>query len=327
VAWWADSQVGPVVLQTLIPSMLANHVDWMGVSGDLTSNGGSLYDWHTYWFKALEFQNIGQTRPALFARGNHDGEHPYSYAYSALPGNGSWYAFDYGNSRFIFLDTEAPTSICPEQYAWLTNELARPETQKATFRVVAFHKLPYANLWNGGGYTGESWVRTDWVPLFAQYHVDLVINGHAHNYNRGITNGVTYVVVGGGGGELDTQRVASWPLFTVEYSRYHYGLSQINNRALTWKAYDDSDQLLDALVLPSRIPQLALPTQSPAADDPMPLVLAGKPGVSYVLESSAGLVDWVAFATNIVPMAGAPVVTNQVTASGRQRFFRARAEP
>ncbi len=131
----------------------------MGVAGDLASNGNSLYDWHNYWFKPLEFQNIAQTRPAFFARGNHDGEYPFSYAYSALPGNGAWFAFDYGNSRFIFLDSEASTSAVPEQYAWLVNELARPETQQAAFRVVCFHKLPYANLWNGGGYTGEGWVR------------------------------------------------------------------------------------------------------------------------------------------------------------------------
>jgi hypothetical protein len=326
VAWWADSQVGPAVLQTLIPSMLAHGVDWMGVSGDLASNGGSLYDWQNYWFKALEFQNIGQTRPALFARGNHDGEHPYSYAYSVLPGNGAWYAFDYGNSRFIFLDTEASTGISPEQYAWLVNELSRRQTQNAAFRVVAFHKPPYVNLWNGGGYTGEAWVRADWVPLFAQYHVDLVINGHAHNYNRGITNGVTYLIVGGGGGALDTERVAFWPLFTVEYSRYHYGLSQISGRTLTWTAYDDSDQLLDNLILPSRVPQLALQADG-AGNGQLPLILAGKPGVTYVLEGSAELMNWTEFSTNTVPLAGVPMVTNLVSAENLQRFFRARVQP
>jgi len=49
-------------------------------------------------------------------------------------------------------------------------------------------------------------VRNDWVPLFQQYHVDVVLSGHSHCYNRGATNGVTYLVVGGGG-TLDTERV------------------------------------------------------------------------------------------------------------------------
>ena len=48
----------------------------------------------------------GQTTPILFARGNHDAEHFRSYAYSALPAQGSWYAFLYGNTYFVVLNTE-----------------------------------------------------------------------------------------------------------------------------------------------------------------------------------------------------------------------------
>jgi len=77
-------------LEHLIPSMLAHGVDWMGVAGDLASSGNSLADWQNYWFTPLETRNIAQTRPALFARGNHDGEYPVSYAYSALPSNEAW---------------------------------------------------------------------------------------------------------------------------------------------------------------------------------------------------------------------------------------------
>lgn len=325
VAWWGDSQVGPAVLQQLIPIMLAQGVDWLGVAGDLVTSGASLSDWQNYWFGALEFQNIAQTHPALFARGNHDGEHPYCYAYSALPGNGAWYAFDYGNARFIFLDTEAPTSGSPEQYAWLVNELRRPGTQNAAFRVVCFHRLPYANLWNGGGYTGEPWVRSDWVPLFQQYNVDVVINGHAHNYNRGTANGVTYTVVGGGGGALDTERVANWPLLTVEYSRHHFALMRIAGHTLDWTVYDNTNVVLDRLTLPSRIPQVAL--HRPAeADLTATLVLSGKPGVRYVMEYSTSLTDWSPLSTNTVPDTGLPVITNTVPLDGVPHFFRARVE-
>ncbi len=326
VAWWADSQTTPSVLQQLIPSMLAHGVDWMGVAGDLASSGNSLYDWHSYWFTPLQFQNIAQTRPALFARGNHDGEYPFSYAYSALPGNEAWYAFDYGNSRFIFLDTEASTGAVPEQYAWLTNELARPGTQNAAFRVVAFHKLPFANLWNGGGYTGETWVRNDWVPLFRQYHVDAVINGHAHNYNRGVTNGVTYLVVGGGGGALDTERVAYWPLFTVEYSRYHYGLMQVGGHVLTWNAFDNNGELLDNFTLQSRVPLLEWKSSAPTGGL-LPLAVTGKPGDAYILERSTDLVAWSAVATNTIPTSGVPSVTNSVPTEATRAFFRAWAKP
>lgn len=326
VAWWGDSQENPGVFQQLIGSMAAKGVDWLGVAGDLASNGNSLADWQNYWFKPLEFQNLGQTRPALFARGNHDGEYPFSYAYSALPGNEAWFAFDYGNSRFIFLDTEASTGSVPEQYAWLTHELARPETQNAAFRVVCFHKLPYANLWNGGGYTGETWVRNDWAPLFEQYHVDLVINGHAHNYNRGVTNGVVYLVVGGGGGALDTERVAYWPLFTVEYSLYHYGLMSVAGPMLSWEVFSNTGLKLDSLTLSSRVPRLEWKTP-PSAGGNLGLALTGKPGETYILERSSNLATWTPVATNILPATGSPTVTNFISAAPDQGYFRARIAP
>jgi hypothetical protein len=318
VAWWGDSQVGPTILQQLIPIMLARGVDWMGVAGDLTSNGNALYDWHNYWFKALEFQNIAQTPPALFARGNHDGEYALSYAYSALPGNESWFAFDYGNSRFIFLDTEASTSISLEQYVWLTNELARAGTQQAAFRIVCFHKPPYVNLWDGGGYTGEDWVQNDWVPLFIQKHVDLVIGGHMHAYQRGMTNGVMYVVSGGGGGALDTEVVASWPFVQVEYSQYHFDLMRVSGATLSWETYNTSNQLLDMFALSSRVPVVGWQTTVPVGGTLM-LTVAGKPGTSYVLESSTNLASWTAFATNTIPASGPPMVTNPVVADSSVR--------
>lgn len=131
------------------------------VAGDMVNSGNSIDEWNDYWFKPLETLNAAQTTPVIYARGNHDGEHALAYAYSALPGNEAWFAFDYGNSRFIFLDSEVSTSTEIQQYNWLQSELSRPETQRAAFRIVCFHRPPYVNLWNGGGYTGEAFVQAD----------------------------------------------------------------------------------------------------------------------------------------------------------------------
>ncbi|MBU1882292.1 hypothetical protein KKA08_09655, partial [bacterium] len=40
------------------------------------------------------------------------------------------------------------------------------------------------------------------TPLFAEYGVDLVINGHNHSYERLEKEGITYIVTGGGGAPL-----------------------------------------------------------------------------------------------------------------------------
>lgn len=322
VAWWGDNHQGTGILRTHVSNFLAQGVNLIAVAGDMVNSGNVLSEWHDYWFKPLEHMNCSQTTPVVFARGNHDGEHALAYAYSALPGNEAWFAFDYGNSRFIFLDSEANTSESPEQRAWLQAELARPETQRAAFRVVCFHKPPFVNLWNGGGYTGEGFVRNDWVPLLTQGNVDMVICGHAHNYNRGTTNGVTYIIAGGGGGTLDTERVANWPLFTVEYSRYHYGLMEVSGNTMLWQAFDNNNQLLDMMVLPSRVPELAVVSQAPVGGN-IQLSLGGKPGVRYVTEQSTNLSSWTAIRTNIAPVPAGGKVTNSIPRTNQQQFFRA----
>ena len=321
VAWWGDNHQGTGILRTHVANFLAQGVNLIAVAGDMVNSGNLASEWHDYWFKPLEHLNCAQTIPVVFARGNHDGEHALAYAYSALPGNEAWYAFDYGNSRFIFLDSETDTTSSPEQYQWLQAELARPETRRAAFRIVCFHRPPFVNLWNGGGYTGEQFVRNDWTPLLAAGNVDVVISGHAHNYNRGVTNGVTYIISGGGGGTLDVERVANWGLFTVEYSRYHYGLMEVNGGTMLWQAFDDANQLIDLVTLKSRTPELSL---QPAAPSQIRAILSGRPGSTYVLERSTALTGWSSLVTNTLATAGTGEITNTLPAAGESQFFRAR---
>jgi predicted phosphodiesterase len=323
VAWWADNHANTPIVRQHIAHLMAKKADLLAVAGDIVNSGTQLSEWHDYWFKPLEYLQCAQTIPVLYARGNHEGENALPYAYSALPGNEAWFAFDYGNSRFIFLDTEAITTVAPEQLAWLQAELQRPETQQAAFRIVCFHKPPFANFWNGGGYNGEPFTRTDWVPLFAQHHVDFVICGHAHNYNRGLSNNVVYIVTGGGGGTLDTEYVAGWPLYTVSYSRYHYDLLSVAGNTLTWQVFDENNQLLDQYTRKSRVPVLAW-SQPPAAANQVKLQLSGQPGLTYWLESSPDLATWTRIATNRLLAYGSGQATNAFPPTLPARFYRAR---
>jgi len=325
-AWWGDNHGGTTTLATHVTNLLAHSPNLICVAGDMVNSGNAISEWHNYWFKPLETLNAAQTTPVIYARGNHDGEHALAYAYSTLPGNESWFAFDYGNSRFIFLDSEVSTSTSIDQYNWLVSELNRPETQQAAFRIVCFHRPPYVNVWNGGGYTGEPFVRTDWVPLLAQKNVDIAISGHQHSYQRGATNGVVYVVSGGGGGTIDTQIVAAWPFVQVEYSQYHFDIMEVNGPRLSWETYNTDNQLLDMFTLQSRVPIVGWQTASSPSGS-LTLTVTGKPATSYVLESSTDLVIWTAFATNTIPTSGAPQFTNSVPANSSFRAFRARSNP
>jgi hypothetical protein len=82
------------------------------------------------------------------------------------------------------------------QTAWLRRSL---RVATARWKVVLFHHPPYSC----GGHDGDGRVRRRWVPLFTRFGVDLVLSGHAHNYQRFARRyGVTYVVHGGGGAPL-----------------------------------------------------------------------------------------------------------------------------
>ena len=130
-----------------------------------------------------------------------------------------------------------------------------------------------------------------------------------------------YLVSGGGGGELDSERVANWAHYTVEYSRYHYSLMEVNGNLLSWQAFDDQNQLIDMFTLTSRVPQVSLEFAGGA----VPLSLNGKPGTSYAIEASADLESWQPFKTNSVPASGTVII--DLEPSLERQFFRARALP
>jgi hypothetical protein len=144
-----------------------------------------------------------------------------------------------------------------------------------------------------------------------------------HAYQRGATNGVMYVVSGGGGGTLDTQRVANWPFVQVEHSQYHCAIMKVDGPALTWETYNLSNQLLDKFELQSRVPVVGWQMTAPVGGL-LVLTVTGKPNTSYVLDHSANLADWIALATNTIPASGAPMFTNLMPVNSAFCYFRAR---
>ena len=232
------------VLERIVPFA----PDAIGHAGDTVQNGGVLAEWQTQYFDPFAAaQNLGQRTPVLVARGNHDANFPPALAYHWLPENGYWYAETIGNVRFLFMASHVAT---PAQDAYLAAELASPASQGAEFRVAVFHHPPYTNLWDQPGYDGEPHQRDVWVPILEQYGVDLVINGHAHCYSRGAQNGVTYTIVGGAGGALDTVVIPpGWPFIAIAQPIHHFAILDVSPGQLAWHAYDLSGNEIDAVVL------------------------------------------------------------------------------
>ena len=121
----------------------------------------------------------------------------------------------------------------------------RAETK---WTIVYFHKPPWSEGWPE--YPGEIGVRTNLVPLFEQYDIDLVFNGHTHDYERGILNDVCYVITGGGGCSLEPGgQYYDYDHVTVRVCEYHFTYISISGNTLQLEAINKDGVEIDNLVI------------------------------------------------------------------------------
>ncbi len=123
--------------------------------------------------------------------GNHDvrdGNGPGQVARLGMPHH--WYSVEIGPVLFIGLDSNQVGDAT--QLSWLEATLA--ETEFTTI-IAAMHHPAYS----AGKHGSNRKIQENWVPLFEEYGVDLVLAGHDHDYQRSVPiEGVTYFVSGGG---------------------------------------------------------------------------------------------------------------------------------
>ena len=69
------------------------------------------------------------------------------------------------------------------QTIWLEKTLAESRHDPSVDMIVVFmHQVPLSSSATGNG--SDLGIRQQWLPLFDQYQVDLVLNGHDHDYER-----------------------------------------------------------------------------------------------------------------------------------------------
>jgi hypothetical protein len=192
-------------------------------------------------------------RPWMPAAGNHEnelGNGPIGYGayqtYFAVPDSGSspqtrglWYSFTAGSVRVISLNNDDVAFqdggnyyvhgySGGEQKRWLASELAAARRDPdIDWLVVCMHQTAISTAERANG--ADLGIREEWLPLFDQYQVDLVVCGHEHHYERShpvrgtqstdtrtpipvdtrndlidATRGTVHVVIGGGGTSAPT---------------------------------------------------------------------------------------------------------------------------
>lgn len=203
----------------------------------------------TWWDFWNNNTRSARNRPWMPSPGNHEnelGNGPIGYrayqTYFSLPPahgqtdvtRGLWYAFTVGSMRVVAIANDDVTyQDAGDSYvrgysggaqkAWLREELAAARADTSIdWLVVCMHQVAVstADKFNGA----DLGIRQEWVPLFDQYGVDLVVCGHEHHYERShpirgqqanstltpiprasatdvidTTRGTVHMVIGGGG--------------------------------------------------------------------------------------------------------------------------------
>jgi calcineurin-like phosphoesterase family protein len=207
----------------IVEQVLAAPPDFVVSTGDMVEDSSRAELWHR--LLAVEQPLIANI--VLFPTfGNHDVRaggvrNDTARGLYALPEHTTdeelYYAFSYGRSRFVMLDSNARGAALAAETAWLDGELAAARESHAVDHVFVVMHHPMFSVSHHGG---KPPLRDAWTPLFARYHVDAVLSGHDHVYERGAADGVHYFVSGGGGADTYTRRSDASAADTAAIERF-----------------------------------------------------------------------------------------------------------
>ena len=116
------------------------------------------------------------------ALGNHDTQDQSLYAQLFGQSNDWFYSFDKNGVHFVAMNTEEAFGPGSSQYKFIDQDLqsasSRPDVN---WIIVYFHQPMYTSPSHHPPVTS---LRNAYHPLFDKYGVDLVLQGHNHNYQR-----------------------------------------------------------------------------------------------------------------------------------------------
>lgn len=243
-------------------------------TGDMVESGSDEGQWNQFF--AIEAELLRDV-PIYPAVGNHEKTggkaailerlfHPPA-AESGSTAD-TYYSFEWGNSHFIAIDGQIhiddedacaargkPYAGCLDaaQQRWLEADLAKAAADPGIEHVFVFmHVGPYSSK---VGRTGSETIRR-LLGLFAESKVKLVISGHDHYYERGVSgNGLDYVISGGGGAPLyrtDPDRTSAlWPHeIDVSVATHNFQIIEVRGSLIEVTSYrGDTGAVLDHFLI------------------------------------------------------------------------------
>lgn len=218
-----DSRDGYDVWGQLVGQFQQRAPDLVLFSGDAVTVGITQFEWEEFFDRA---EPLFARAPVISAHGNHEVNSVNYFSQFAMPGDQENFSFDYG---YAHLTVANDTPVDPGVIAGATRDAIAADLEAskgARWKMLMNHQA----FWSSATAHGSNLtLQQQWGPLVDKYKLDLVLNGHDHEYeiSKPISGGVVqtsnkdatvYVVGGGAGAELyDTGTAA----FTAYAEKTH----------------------------------------------------------------------------------------------------------
>ena len=239
---YGDSRSRPEYHQEVVDGMINAAPDFVFNVGDVVGDGWVFEQYEDHHFGPA--RELMANTPMYVSIGNHEGEAIFFYNLFSFPDPEKYYTFDYGNARFISLNTNRLYLWGFPQYEWLESELQRAQDDGVEWIFTFAHHPAWSEGWDSPGYVGEILMRPTVIPLMEQYGVDVFFCGHTHDYERGLKNDVYHIITGGGGASLDSFQ-QDFEHITVYESRLHYVNVEIADKTAVFSATDPDGTVFD----------------------------------------------------------------------------------
>lgn len=222
-------------------------------AGDLINKANADGEWGE-WFEAAGF--ISGMTPVIATPGNHEyangqisghWQPQFEFPKNGPPGlSESTYFIDYQGTRIISLNSNEQLA---EQARWLRAVLAANPNR---WTIVTFHHPVYSTAKG----RDNPKVRETWQPIFDEFRVDLVLQGHDHTYGR--TNlasgtggrspaGTVYVVSVSGPKMYEADRKTVFTRIAEETQLFQ--IIHVSQNEIRYEARTATGRLYDAFLL------------------------------------------------------------------------------
>jgi 3',5'-cyclic AMP phosphodiesterase CpdA len=232
--------------QALQQALLKGPPDFILFSGDSCLLGVDQSEWDAWW---MAEDPVLASIPMIAAHGNHDVNSVNFFSQMALPGDEQNYDLDLGPVHLsVANDTPLDVSAVMGMNATLLSQHVM-EGVGAPWNLVMHHKPVFSA--SAGPHPEDQLPQQNyWSPIYDMYHVDMVFNGHDHDYERtkpmnnkmpvtSPANGTVYVVVGSAGAELYDNGTSFWTAYSEK--TYAFSMLTVRQGMLKLDAYRPTD--------------------------------------------------------------------------------------